>query len=122
GQGSAQIDGGGGLADATFLIGDGKHAKRGGAGKHASHKLGSFLFGSNLLTRTMCATASVRLGISSSSKVPLLRAAWSSVAASRPFRNKPTVREENQGAARPSSLSRGARARAVTTSAGCNLL
>ena len=96
----AEIDGGGGLAHAAFLVGDGKDAKRGGSGKHASHERGSFLFGPSAPTRTMCAPASVRLGISSLLKTHIFRAASTSLAASRPFRNKPTVRGEDKGAAR----------------------
>ena len=65
GQGGTEIDGCGGLAHATFLIGDGKDAKRGGSGKHASHERDSFQLGSSVLTRTMWASASVELGINS---------------------------------------------------------
>ena len=59
---------------------------------------------------------SVRLGTSSTLKFHAFLAVSTSCAASRPFKNTPTVDGVNSGAARPSSRSSGASARAETTS------
>ena len=48
----------------------------------------------------MRASRSVRLGTSSALKFHVFSAAFSSVAASRPFKNNPTVRGEDKGAAK----------------------
>ena len=60
--------------------------------------------------------ASVMLGTISTANVHAFAAVSTSAAASRPFKNTPTVAGVNKGAAKPSRRSRGASARAETTS------
>jgi hypothetical protein len=63
----------------------------------------------------------VRLGINSALKLHDFSAASNSAAASRPFKNRPTVRGVNSGAESSNSLLSDANARAVTTSGPAKL-
>src|SRR6476659_2678730 len=106
----AEIDGGGGLADAALLIGEREDAH--GRAGCADHR--GFLFFALLssITSTMDESFEVRLGCKRQEKFQPALAASISRSASRPFKNSPLVRDRKNGAASSSNFGMGASARA----------
>ena len=118
GERRAEIDRRRGLADAALLVGEREHARlrdRRRGGRNRSRGVGGQRVHHTRswrdLIRTILASGSVRLGISSASSLQDLAASVNSDCTSRPFGNRPTVPVFNSGSRPGEELRQAARGR-----------